>query len=71
MIPVAIVSRDPTDKDILTRWIQLRLVMESVPPDSARSQSFVTLDVCALHRYTQGPRPTPSTFVDDQSTRLR
>jgi hypothetical protein len=36
-----------------------------------RSHSFVTLLVHALHRYTQLPRPTASTLVADQSTRLR
>lgn len=59
------------EKGTLTFSTQLILVIESVPPFSLRSHSFVTALVWALQRYTQAPSPTPRTLVEDQSTRLR
>lgn len=49
-------------------WLQPTEVIES---SIGTSQSFVTLLVHALQMYTARPKPTASTFEDDQSTRLR
>jgi hypothetical protein len=49
-------------------WLHPTDVIES---SAGTSQSLVTLLVHALQMYTALPKPTASTFVDDQSTRLR
>jgi len=41
------------------------LLTEVTQSSEPRSQSLVTLEVHADHRYTQGPRPTASTFNAD------
>jgi hypothetical protein len=39
--------------------------------DAAKSQSLVTFELEALHKYTQEPKPTASTFREDQSTKFK
>jgi hypothetical protein len=55
--------------DIQTFWTHETELTVSF--EAARSHSFETAALCAVHRYTQLPNPTPSTFVLLQSTRLR
>lgn len=43
----------------------------TVSDSTDRSQSRTTWLLLALHRYTQEPRPTLSTFWADQSTRFK
>lgn len=51
-----------------TRWVHDTDVTQSL---AGRSTRRVTLDVAALHRYTDDASPTASTFSDDQSTKFR
>lgn len=66
----------PMKKERLTLLVHSKPVIGS-PFSSALgeavdvSQSFVTLLVCALHKYTQELSPTPRTFDEDHDTRLR